>query len=99
VTTSIAPHVRFLGRMLRTSGPYLFLELVLPGGTLFALLLFYYQRRAGSTAAPAWPRPMARLAQALQCAMSLALDPAVTSAWRGLDNDDGLEALAMVPAK
>ncbi len=26
-------------------GPYLMLELLLPGGTLFALLLFLYQRR------------------------------------------------------
>ncbi|MEP6998814.1 MAG: hypothetical protein ABI900_14265 [Betaproteobacteria bacterium] len=29
----------------RKLGPYLMLELVLPGGTLFALLLFVYQRR------------------------------------------------------
>jgi len=26
-------------------GPYVLLELLLPGGTLFALLLFLYQRR------------------------------------------------------
>ena len=28
----------------RTLGPYIVLEIVLPGGTLFALLLFFYRR-------------------------------------------------------
>ena len=37
--------LRMLGRLLHRSGPYLLLELVLPGGTLFALLLFLYQHR------------------------------------------------------
>ena len=31
-------------------GPYVLLELLLPGGTLFALLLFLYQRRKPSVA-------------------------------------------------
>ena len=38
-------------------GPYVLLELLLPGGTLFALLLFFYQRaklNAGSRPIPAW---------------------------------------------
>ena len=34
--------MRQLGQKL---GPYLMLEILLPGGTLFALLLFLYQRR------------------------------------------------------
>ena len=29
-------------------GPYLMLEILLPGGTLFALLLFLYRRRTSS---------------------------------------------------
>jgi hypothetical protein len=33
---------------LRRLGPYLLIELLLPGGTLLALLLWLYQRRAGS---------------------------------------------------
>ena len=40
--------VRGLGilrRLVQTAGPYLMLELLLPGGTLLALLLFLYQRR------------------------------------------------------
>jgi hypothetical protein len=40
-------------------GPYLLLELVLPGGTLFALCLFVYRRRRqtrGSDFGPVWLR-------------------------------------------
>jgi hypothetical protein len=33
-------------RGLRTFGPYALLELVMPGGTLLALLLYVYRRRA-----------------------------------------------------
>jgi hypothetical protein len=32
-------------RFGQTLGPYLVLEIVLPGGTVFALLLYLYQRR------------------------------------------------------
>ena len=41
--------VRGLGTLRRlgaTAGPYLMLELLLPGGTLLALLLFLYRRRS-----------------------------------------------------
>ena len=34
----------WLRRAGRTLGPYLMLELLLPGGTMFALLLFLYRR-------------------------------------------------------
>jgi hypothetical protein len=34
-----------LRRLVQKLGPYLLLEILLPGGTLFALLLFVYQRR------------------------------------------------------
>ena len=34
----------WLRRMGQNLGPYLMLELVLPGGTVFALLLFLYRR-------------------------------------------------------
>ena len=40
--------VRSLGtlrRFVETFGPYLLLELLLPGGTLFAVSVFLYQRR------------------------------------------------------
>jgi len=37
--------LRTLRRIGKTLGPYLMLEILLPGGSLFALLLFLYQRR------------------------------------------------------
>ena len=41
----------WLRRVGRTLGPYLMLELLMPGGTMLALLLFLYRRRQ-----PAGPR-------------------------------------------
>jgi len=41
-----------LRRLAQQLGPYLMLEILLPGGTLFALLLFLYRRR--SNLVPAW---------------------------------------------
>jgi hypothetical protein len=47
-------------------GPYLIVEIVLPGGTLIALLLFWYQRRSvkgGAVRAAMTPaRALARIA-------------------------------------
>ena len=40
--TATTALLRRLGQQL---GPYLVLEILLPGGTLLALLLFLYQRR------------------------------------------------------
>ena len=36
---------KIFGTLLQKAGPYLLLEILLPGGTLFALLLFLYKRR------------------------------------------------------
>jgi len=38
--------VEILRRMLCRCGPYLFVELVMPGGTLLALLIYLYRRQA-----------------------------------------------------
>lgn len=35
----------YLRRLAQGIGPYLMLEIVMPGGTLLALLLFLYRRR------------------------------------------------------
>lgn len=43
--------VRWLGRGMRGCGPYLVIELVLPGGTLISLLLYLYRRRLAAQAA------------------------------------------------
>ena len=45
-----------LRRWAQKLGPYLMLEILLPGGTLFALLLLLYQSRKLSTG-PVAPRP------------------------------------------
>ena len=37
--------LRMLRRIGQKAGPYIVLEMLLPGGTLFALLLFLYRRR------------------------------------------------------
>ena len=42
---------RVFGNLVQKAGPYLLLEILLPGGTLFALLLFLYQRRQQNGAA------------------------------------------------
>jgi hypothetical protein len=54
----LASQFELLRRCGAKLGPYVLLEVLLPGGTLLALLLFLYQRRklsAGSLAAGAQP--------------------------------------------
>jgi len=52
-----------LRRWAQKLGPYMLLEMLLPGGTLFALLLFIYRnRKAGiGMAAPKAPFAMTRV--------------------------------------
>jgi hypothetical protein len=38
--------LEILRRALCRGGPYLFVEIVMPGGTLLALLIYLYRRRA-----------------------------------------------------
>lgn len=40
--------LEMLRRLLPRMGPYVLVELVLPGGTLLALLLYLYRRRQSS---------------------------------------------------
>lgn len=50
--------LELLRRLVARLGPYVLLELLLPGGTMFALLLFLYRRRkpnAGSPSTRIWP--------------------------------------------
>lgn len=41
---NVANLMRVLRAWMRTLGPYVLLEMLLPGGTLCALLLFLYRR-------------------------------------------------------
>jgi hypothetical protein len=54
--------LEMVGGLLRKTGPYLALELLLPGGTLFALALFVYQRRRE----PRFARPFNRMRRWMQ---------------------------------
>ena len=60
-----------LRRIGQNWGPYLMLEILLPGGTLLALLLFLYRRRKLNTRSDAprivvaLPRPLASIVE--QC--------------------------------
>ena len=57
--TTIVRSVKIFGALLQKAGPYLLLEILLPGGTLFALLLFLYKRRQ-QDGTPNAPRDLRR---------------------------------------
>ena len=61
--------------LARKLGPYLMLEILLPGGTLFALVLFLYRRRT-----PFAGRDAARSAPAVARAFARALEPPLKAA-------------------
>ena len=89
-----------VGRTLQKAGPYVLLEILLPGGTLFALMYFLYRRghlpfvdralAAGQSAARA-------VGDVLE-PMSLAFEPCYSSAAPagGACERDGLEPLDML---
>ena len=45
--------LEILRRALCRCGPYLFVEIVMPGGTLLALLIYLYRRQAMKNEVPA----------------------------------------------
>ena len=49
MSSPITRHLETVTSVMRKSGPYLALEIVMPGGTLLALLLFLYHRRQAQT--------------------------------------------------
>ena len=72
----------FLAWLLRKGGPYLALELLLPGGTLLAILLFLYQRRTAAAAGrePAAALVLRRAVEAAGDWMRAGLQPAMAGA-------------------
>ena len=93
---------RLIGSLMQRAGPYLLLEILLPGGTLFALLLFVYRRRE-TLVLPHVRRASAVLTRALtglHLQWHYVARPfgIAASVWRGRHaNRDGLEALAIAP--
>jgi hypothetical protein len=60
----VMDHLETLRRFGQKLGPYLMLEILLPGGSLFALMLFLYQRRKVGIG-HAMPRPVLIVMRAL----------------------------------
>jgi hypothetical protein len=56
----VIEHLETLRRFGQRLGPYLMLEILLPGGSLFALLLFLYQHRKAGIGSSA-PQPLQAL--------------------------------------
>ena len=48
-------------RLARVAGPYLLVEILLPGGSLVAVALFLYRRRESFLSALSISRPLQRL--------------------------------------
>lgn len=87
----IAARAKELGNLLRRAGPYVVLEIVLPGGTLFALLL--YLHRSGQLRKLANPdrigQGLLRAAEQTAGAIAFALQPA--GSLEAANREDGLE--------
>jgi hypothetical protein len=83
---TLVSNLKHAAAMLRRGAPYLLMELLLPGGTLFALLLLVYERREAFAIVP--PRP-ARVIAAHAAVMPRSALAPVASAdgstwiWRG----------------
>ena len=81
-------------RLLRQAGPYVVLEVVLPGGTLFALLL-YLHRTGQLRKVAGFARPMLQAASQAFDQFAFVLQPLGASPGTGRD---GLEPLGFISA-
>jgi hypothetical protein len=100
MATTLVHRFKGLGLILQKAGPYLLIEILLPGGSLFALLLFLYRRRQQSGAEMPWlivvlARAAGTMREKIVFAARLY---GIASLWRGREPErDGLEALAIAP--
>jgi len=90
-----------LGRLVRRAGPYVVLEVVLPGGTLFALLLYLHRSGQLASLGQVAERAMARAANGTFDQLAFALRPTGVSpeAGPGAVQRDGLEPLDLMSAR
>ena len=97
--TTIGKSFKIFGAMLQKAGPYLLLEILLPGGTLFALLLFLYRRKRDGAELPRAIFVIARVLDGVRRKIIwVGHLYGIASLWRGRARErDGLEALAMAP--
>ena len=99
--TIVVQNLKVFRNVLEKAGPYLLLELLLPGGSFFALVLFLYRQRQ-QVGATHLPRASAVVARAIgkvrEKLVSFVQPDGIASLWRGRHRErDGLEALAMAP--
>jgi hypothetical protein len=88
-----------LGVLLQRTGPYVLLELLLPGGTLFALLLYFFRRQANGCAPVAARGLIGRLVGKLRTLDIVVPTVRLASAHASGCARDGLEPLAMTTAR
>jgi len=62
---TIVSALALLRRLGQTLGPYLMVEILLPGGTLLAFLLFLYRRRTAVSS----PQPLAAMLRTVQASV------------------------------
>ena len=82
----VIDHLEMLRRYGRRLGPYLMLEILLPGGSLFALMLFLYQRRkhGGGRAIPSPVQAVTHAWASLAPLLSFVLQPCYLQPARAL---------------
>jgi len=87
-----------LYRLLKRAGPYVVLEIVLPGGTLFALLLYLYRTGQLRQLAdlPFMARMMLRAAGRAFDQLAFTMQPLGTMPAGGQHPADGLKPLDLV---
>jgi hypothetical protein len=98
--TTLESSFNAMTSFFRKVGPYLLLELLLPGGTIVALILFLCQR--GQPIDPIAALRAGLVARALSACLDgvrfVTCGIGIAWAWRGRERErDGLEALAMAP--
>ena len=97
--TTIGKSFKFFGAMLQKAGPYLLLEILLPGGTLIALLLFLYRRQRSGAEMPRAIFVVVRVIDKVRRKiLYVGHFYGIASLWRGRARErDGLEALGIAP--
>jgi len=98
VGTAAVRSFKLFGVFVQKAGPYLLLELLLPGGTLFALLLYVYRRNRPFDTPASLRWMLTRWIHCIRCQVFVTPLSDIASAWRGRHRErDGLEALAIAP--
>ena len=90
-----------LGRLVRKAGPYVVLEVVMPGGTLLALLLYLHRSGQLANLGEVAGRAMARAANGTFDQLAFALGPmgVAPDAGGGARQRDGLEPLDLMSTR